>query len=229
MRVAAIWRYPVKSLAGERSLVVRVDARGLEGDRQWALVSPEGGIASGKRTRRFRKVPGLLCHHSRLERGLPVITLADGREARADEPLAAELVAEIAPPGWRLQRETSTPHFDAGAVHVLTTRTLATVSDAFGESVSIRRMRPNLLVDVDDGEPFPEDGWLGRTLAIGSVQLRIVGRTERCVMVGHRQAGLDPRPRLLQTIGRVNGVCAGVYGEVVTPGDMREGDIVHVH
>ena len=226
--MAEIWRYPVKSLAGERLRAVHVDARGVEGDRRWALVDRQGGIASGKTTRRFRKVPGLLCHRSRLERGLPVIELADGREARADDPLAEQLISAIAPPGWALREEISTPHFDAGAVHLVTTKTLATVSNAFGESVSVRRLRPNLLLAVEGSETFPEDGWLGRTLVVGSVQLRIVGRTERCVMVGHAQAGLDSRPTLLKTIGRLNNVHAGVYGEVVTPGDVHEDDIAHL-
>ena len=224
MRVAELWRYPVKSLAGERLRAVSVDPRGVEYDRQWALVDPEGGIASGKTTRRFRKVSGLLCHHSRVEHGLPVIALADGREARADDRLGQQLIAEIAPPGWALRRETSTPHFDAGAVHIVTTATLAALSDAFGEPVAVQRLRPNLLLEVPEGERFPEDGWIGRILAVGSVKLRIVGRTQRCVMVGHRQLGLDARPTLLKTIGRQNDVCAGVYGEVVTPGDVHEGD-----
>jgi MOSC N-terminal beta barrel domain len=104
MRVIEIWRYPVKSLAGERLDAVRVDARGLEGDRLWALVDPDGAIASGKPTRRFRKVPGLLHHRGHLEHGQPVITLADGRSARADDPALADLVAAITPP-WLVAAE----------------------------------------------------------------------------------------------------------------------------
>lgn len=60
-RVAGLWRYPVKSLDGEQLEQVAIDRRGVERDRLWALVDGEGKIASGKPTRRFRKVPGLLC------------------------------------------------------------------------------------------------------------------------------------------------------------------------
>jgi MOSC domain-containing protein len=226
VRIAEIWRYPVKSLAGERLKTASVDARGLEGDRLWALVDPDGGIASGKTTRRFRKVPGLLHHRSHLDGGLPVITLADGRSARADVPAVDALVAAITPPGWLLQRENSTPYFDAAAVHIVTTTTLATLSEAVGESVPLQRLRPNLLVDLEHPGPFPEDSWLGRTVRIGSVALRVVDRCERCVMVGHSQATLESRPRLLKTIGAVNDACAGVYAEVTAPGDLSEGDAV---
>src|SRR4051812_20601887 len=67
MRIAAFWRYPVKSLAGEVRDALDVDARGVEHDRAWAFVDPDGAIASGKTARRFRKVPGLLCRRSRLD------------------------------------------------------------------------------------------------------------------------------------------------------------------
>lgn len=90
----------------------------------------------------------------------------------------------------------------------------------------VQRLRPNLRLDFGDGSPFPEDDWLGRTLRIGTVELRIVDRCERCVMVGHPQAELESQPRILKTIGRVNAACAGVYAQVITPGDLRQGDAV---
>jgi hypothetical protein len=163
-------------------------------------------------------------HRSHLDHGLPVITLADGRSARADDRAVDALVTAITPPGWSLQRENSTPHFDAAAVHVVTTTTLATLSEAVGEPVPVERLRPNLLLDLEHPGPFPEDDWLGCTLRVGTVELRIVDRCERCVMVGHSQAALESRPKLLKTIGRVNSACAGVYAQVITPGDVSEGD-----
>jgi uncharacterized protein YcbX len=226
MRVAALWRYPVKSLAGEACDELRVDGRGVEHDRAWAVVDPEGGIASGKTTRRFRKVPGLLRHRSRLEGGGPVVELADGRVACPGTDTGDALLAGIVPPGWTLRPERATPHFDAGAVHLVTTATLAALGAASGAPVEPERLRPNLLIDTGADGGLLEDGWLGRTLAIGDVALRVVTRTERCVMVGHAQPQLPLRPRLLQSIGRLNDVCAGVYADVVTPGRIRTGDAV---
>jgi uncharacterized protein YcbX len=222
MRLAELWRYPVKSLAGERLAAVQMNRRGLEGDRLWALVDSDGGIASGKTTRRFRRLPGLMHHHSHLDGDQPVITHADGRAARAGTPELDAIVAEIAPLGWTLQREDRTRHFDAAAVHVVTTVTLATLSDVVGERVSVQRLRPNLVLEVDDDEPFPEDHWLGRILRVGPVSLRVVGRCERCVMVGHSQANIEARPTLLKSIGRVNQACAGIYADVVEPGQLTE-------
>ena len=224
MRVVGLWRYPVKSLAGEERDALDLDARGVEYDRAWAFVDPEGGIASGKTTRRFRKVPGLLRHRGRLDGDGPLVELADGRVARPGTDEGDALLASIVPPGWTLQPERATPHFDAGAIHLVTTATLATIGAALGEPVPPARLRPNLLIDAGDADGWPEDGWIGRTLAIGEVELRVTTRTERCVMVGHAQRELPRRPRLLQTVGRLNDVCAGVYADVVTPGRMRAGD-----
>jgi len=228
IRLAELWRYPVKSLAGERLRRVTVDLRGLEGDRLWALVDPDGGIASGKTTRRFRSVPSLLHHRSHLDGREPVVTLADGRSARAGSAELSALVAEIAPPGWSLQREDRTPHFDAGPVHLVTTVTLATLSKVAGEPIPVERLRPNLLLEVDHTAPFPEDEWLGRTMLLGAVELRILDRTERCAMVGHAQSSLEANPTLLKTIGRINHACAGVYAEATVPGVLNEGDIARL-
>jgi len=111
-------------------------------------------------------------------------------------------------------------------VHLVTTTTLATLSEVVGEAVPMQRLRPNLLVDLDHAGRFPEDDWLGRTLRLGTVELRVVDRCERCVMVGHSQAALESRPRLLKTIGEVNDACAGVYAEVTVPGKLGKGDAV---
>jgi uncharacterized protein YcbX len=116
---------------------VRLDARGVEFDRIWALVDHEGGIASAKRTRRFRKVPGLLRHGSRLEGAAPIVTLSDGRRARAGTREMIEIVEAMAGPGWSLEREDDTPHFDADALHLVTTATLASLSAAIGARVAV--------------------------------------------------------------------------------------------
>jgi uncharacterized protein YcbX len=218
--VRELWRYPVKSLGGERLGALRFDARGVERDRDWALVDNEGGIASGKPTRRFRKVAGLLRHECRIDGdGPPLIELADGRTATVGTPEASAIVTEIAGPGWSLQREAQTPFFDAGSVHVVTTSTLSALG-----AIEVERLRPNVLLEVD-GDGFPEDGWIGRTLRIGDVvELRVVERVERCVMVNHERRTLPHRPEILKTIGERNEVCAGIYADVVVPGPVAVGD-----
>jgi uncharacterized protein YcbX len=220
--VVGLWRYPIKSLAGESMEELRFDRRGVALDRLWALVNGEGEIASGKTTRRFRKVRGLLRHTALLEDGVPVIALANGRSAPVGSPEAQALLREIAGPGWSIQREGTVPHFDAGAVHIVTTTTLATLSAAARAPVAVERLRPNVLLDVSE-DGFAEDAWAGRMLRLGEVELRICCRVERCVMVNHAQSALPARRDVLKTIGRINGAHAGVYAEVLRPGSVRLG------
>jgi MOSC domain-containing protein len=224
-RVGGLWRYPIKSLDGEQLDALTFDRRGVERDREWALVDAEGGIASGKRTRRFRKVPGLLRHAGRLNGGVPVIALEDGRTAPVDSEEAARLVEEIAGSGWSLRREQAVPHFDAGAVHLVTSATLATINAAARWPVSVERLRPNVLIELD-GEGFPEDAWLERTLELGSARLRVTKRVVRCVMLNHRRPGLRARRDVLKLVGKLNHACAGVYADVIEPGEVRVGDPV---
>ncbi|MBT2587161.1 MOSC N-terminal beta barrel domain-containing protein [Arthrobacter sp. ISL-95] len=56
--IRALYRYPVKSTSGQTLSYANVTEGGLEHDRKWAIYTEDGGIASGKRTRRFRPVPG---------------------------------------------------------------------------------------------------------------------------------------------------------------------------
>lgn len=224
--VVALWRYPIKSLAGEAQHTLDIDQRGAVHDRRWALVRDDGGIASGKTTRRFRKVPGLMRHRGSIgPDGVPVLTLADGRTARFDSPEIDDLVAEIAGPEWSIRPEREISHFDAGALHLITTATLTAISRAASKPVEVERLRPNIVLAVE-GPAFSEDDWVGRSLRIGNVLLRVIGRTERCVMVNQVQAQTPPRRDVLKTIGRLNDVNAGVYADVLTRGTVGIGDRV---
>lgn len=88
--VEDIWRYPVKSLGGERLTSVDVETRGLAGDRQRAVRDADGGFGSGKTTRRFRRMAGLLRLSARDTGGVPQVCGPDG-EPVADACLRANL------------------------------------------------------------------------------------------------------------------------------------------
>jgi uncharacterized protein YcbX len=225
--VTALRRYPVKSLRGEELDRLDVDGRGPVGDRLWALVDKQGKLASGKDSRRFRKVAGLLEHSSRLDGDVPVIEFATGNPVRGDDPEVGAAVQFIAGPGWGLAREDGTPHHDASPIHLVTSATLARLAEVVGSEVESQRLRPNIVVEVPDPPGYVEDGWVGRELAIGDVRLRVTERCERCVMVTHAQpGGLGHRPEVLKQIGRSNDVCAGVYADVVVPGTLALGAAV---
>ena len=84
--VARLWRYPVKSMGGEQCESLDVNARGVEGDRLFALSDPNGKFGSGKNTRRFRRIDGLFGFQAVYEGDIPAILFPDGRTMRGDHP-----------------------------------------------------------------------------------------------------------------------------------------------
>lgn len=194
MRLVELWRYPVKSLGGERLDEAELTAKGIPGDRRWALRGPGvkpvvGPNASAKQFDR------LLMASARLERGRPVITLPPGAGS-----LSEWLGAEV-----RLH-EGEGAHFDSRPLHLVTTASL--------RHGDVRRFRPNLVVEGEG-----EQGWLGRTLRVGAALLRVVKPTMRCVMITHAQPGLPRDPSLLKAVGGA----LGVYAEVLEPARVKAG------
>ena len=224
-----LWRYPVKSLRGEQCEFLDVNARGVAGDRLFALRDINGKFGSGKSTRRFRSIDGLFGFEAVYDDNVPVILFPDGRAMRGDHPdIHAALSNTLGQP-VTLAREAGISHLDAGPVHLLTTAALTWLKAAIpAVAVDERRFRPNLLIDVP-GDTQIEQGWLGKTLSVGeAVRLRVSGATERCGMVAFAQAELPYDARILKCITQEAALHFGVYADVLMPGRIKRGDSVTV-
>jgi uncharacterized protein len=214
--VAALWRYPVKSMLGERCETLQVDARGAEGDRLYAVRDAEGKLGSGKNGRRHRRLEGLFGFSAVYDGGVPTITFPDGRSLAADDAgihsaLSAALRAPVA-----LAKEGEVRHHDAEPIHLVTTGSLARLG------ADARRFRPNLVIDTQEDEA----AWEGRTLRVGEATLKVAYRTERCVMITMAQSELPDEPQLLRRLGAE--ALFGVYAEVLSSGRIRIGDEVSI-
>jgi uncharacterized protein YcbX len=220
--VALLARYPVKSMGGEELEAAQVEARGLVGDRAWAVVTEDGGIGSGKTTRRFRRVDGLLEWRAVLDEGVPVVESPAGeRYGMADA--GARLSEGMGRP-LRIEAESDVPHHDESPVHVLTTASLRGLGQLLGEPVDVARFRPNVVLEVE-GEGFPEDEWTGRELALGDeVVLRLGPGMPRCVMVGLPQGDLRKDKNILRTLAQERDLAFGLQASVVRGGLVRVGD-----
>lgn len=131
---------------------------------------------------------------------------------------------------------------DYAAIHLLTTATLAELSQLCPEArFDARRFRPNVVVETTgDQKGFVENDWVGRTVAIGDdLRLRVTDPTPRCSIPTLGQKGLPKDPRVLRTIVEHNQLavpllegkvlpCAGVYAFVVQSGTVRRGDPVRI-
>lgn len=217
--VVALHRYPVKSLRGEQLDAVRVEARGVAGDRLYALRNPQGKLGSGKSTRRFSRMERLLDLQAVYDGATPVVAFPDGEAIAGDDPHIHDRLSAHAGQPVTLAREDEISHFDDSPLHLITTAGLRTLGLAAADA---QRFRPNIVIDVP-GYGFVEDDWIGREVLVGDVRLRITGGAVRCVMIGMAQEQLPERPELLRQVGDLHDTCFGVYAAVVTPGEIAVG------
>ncbi|MCK9250552.1 MAG: MOSC domain-containing protein [Solirubrobacteraceae bacterium] len=232
--IAEIHRHPVKSMRGERLERVAVDASGLAGDREWALLDARRRWASAKADReRWLLVRGMLDLVATTDDdGRVRVTLPDGRVAHAGDPATDATLSEHLGRDLALDRgdrgELWGRHHDAAPVHLVTTATLRALAGADDRPLDPRRLRPNLVVRTADGaDGFVEDAWIGRELRVGSVRMEVIQRTIRCVMTTRAQGDdVTWDPTVLPRIGQRNGTGAGVYLVVREPGEVAVGDPV---
>jgi uncharacterized protein YcbX len=227
-RVVALWRYPVKSMAGEELDSAEVSWQGLAGDRRWAFMRA-GQERSGFPWLTLRDRPELARYQPRFAEpdrpeasAVLVRTPAGGELDVADPALAAELG-----PGVRVIKQNRGV-FDTLPLSLLTTQTLAGLGRLAGANLTPARFRPNLLVDAAPWSGFPEDAWVGRMLRAGTLRMRVDKRDQRCVVVTIDPATLSRDPAILRAIARERDACLGVYGSTATPGRVTVGDQVEL-
>jgi uncharacterized protein YcbX len=226
VRVASLRRYPVKSLVGEQVERLEVDSRGCIGDRRWSIRTTTGRIGSGKSTRRFEAVAGLLELRATTHQGRVRIGFPDGRRCFADDDDADDLLTRHLGRAVTLAMETGVSHFDDGPVSLLGTASVAAVAADRREPVDPARFRPNILIDTD--VPLVEDTWVGRRVQIGTATFAVTMSSPRCVMVDMPTADLPAQHGNLLATGRLNDACLGVIATVVTPGTIAVGDMVTI-
>jgi uncharacterized protein YcbX len=229
VQVAEIRRYPVKSMLGEVLPVAEVGARGLAGDRLWAVRDPDGKFGSGKNTRRFRRMPGLFKFRAYGAEPAPIIELPDRRRFAAADPDGHHAVGELLGRPVTLAPEAAVAHHDEGPVSLITTASLRRLTELSadepgGAGVDPLRFRANLLIDVP-GCDFAEDRWSGRRLQIGPrVVLHVVRPLTRCVMIDLAQDRAGARSDLLKTLAEHHALTFGVFATVERPGRIAVGD-----
>ena len=228
----SIRRYPVKSMGGEPLDRAALDSRGLIGDRAWAVVDHEGMLASGKRTRRFRRYDAVFDWRASTDAAGAVRVQRQADAARparlaGDPALDAELTASLGAPVRLLpEHAIAAPgeFYDEGAVSLVGTATLAWVERELGADAVARRIRANLVIETD--EPFEEESWLGRRLRVGEAEVIVEWPIARCRMVDLAQDGVPAPAPLLKALGAARGAKLAVYCRPTRVGGVAVGDEV---
>jgi MOSC domain-containing protein len=200
--LAALWRYPVKSLAPEPLTSVTVTSKGLAGDRGSALFVNTPEHARAGKTLRGKEQPRF---H----------TLED-REAAYDLARDAALDVEVREDG---------PYFDAMPVSLVFDRWLDHLGTLVGFAPEPLRFRPNLLVRATDAIP-PEVDFVGRELRVGSVVLRVAAPIVRCVTPTYDLLTGESNAEFHRILVNQRGNLMGIYCTVEQPGEIAVGDEV---
>ena len=167
MKVAELWRYPVKTMAGERLQHARIGNLGIEGDRIVHVEDAKGQVVTSRSHPRFLGHKGSLGTHGEV--------LVDGRPW--DSPGVAQDAVSIAGPGTHLVRFDGLERFDVLPLLIASDGAIA----AFGHD--LRRLRPNLVIAGVEG--LAEREWPGSCLRIGKVLIGIQDLRQRCIMTSY--------------------------------------------
>jgi len=207
MHVSEIWRYPVKSLKGERLNETEITKFGIPGDRQIAVIRTINGRFLTSRSR-----PKLLALQGSINaNGVPTI---NGHSWDSAEAL--QLVREAAGEPVTLQKIPAPQAFDVLPLLI------ATDGAARYLNIDHRRLRPNiLLADVPELE---ERNWPGRTIAIGDVRIYAEKLRDRCVMTTFDPDTQAQDPSVLLRIVRELDGSTALDSSVISPGKIHVDD-----
>lgn len=206
-RIAGLWRYPVKSLAGEALDDAMLTRDGVTGDRTVHVRGPEG-VRTSRRQFHMLGLRGTL--------GPAGVPLVNGHRWDSTEALA--LVKGAAGADAWLAADDTLDRFDVLPLLVATDGAIA----AFGRDV--RRLRPNIVIGGVEG--LEEFEWAGQELHIGDAVIRLDSRRGRCPMTTVDPETLERDPEVLRDIGRRFGGRLALNAEVLRPGRIRVGDAV---
>jgi uncharacterized protein YcbX len=228
--VEAIFRYPVKSMGGERLEVANLGWHGLDGDRRLAFRRMDDRSEFPWLT--ASKLPELhLFAPHRCEEGaqgdLPThIRTPDGEEMPVfGEDLAREVGRRYGAPVQMMQLKHGI--FDEASISVIALDTVREIGRLAGRSPDVRRFRPNVAVRLLRPAPFQEDEWLDCVLSFGegddAPAITVTMRDVRCSMVNLDPDSASPAPEVLKAAVRANQNNAGIYGTVTRIGRLAVG------
>ena len=210
MRVAELWRYPVKSMAGEPLQAVEISPAGIPGDRVVQAYDAAGRVVTSRTRPRLLGLKGTL--------GPDGEPLVDGLPWRA-QAVAAAVEAAVGP-GARLARDDGPHRFDVLPLLVATDGAI----DAL--ALDRRRFRPNVLVAGVNG--LAERAWPGRRARIGEAIVAFEKLRGRCVMTTYDPDTLEQDPTVLRRIVQQMDGHLALDSYVVQGGRVAVGDPVEL-
>lgn len=231
--IEAIFRYPVKSMRGERMETANLGWHGIVGDRRLALRRVDN--RSGMPWLTASKLPDLLLFTPQGRQDPPDgelpthIRTPDGLELPVfGEELAAEIERRYGAPVQMMQLRHGI--FDEASISVIASDTVRAIGRLAGRKVDVRQFRPNIVVRLLRPNPFEEDAWVGGVLSFGegddAPAVAVTMRDERCSMLNLDPDSAASAPEVMKAVVRANQNNAGIYGVVTRVGRLAVGQTI---
>ena len=230
-QIEALFRYPVKSMAGERLDTATLGWHGFEGDRRLAFRRLDNHTGMPWLT--ASRLPELILYTPLwrdTQAEIPThVRTPDGRELPVfGEELAAEIARRHGTPVEMVQLRHGI--FDETPVSVIAVDTINEISQLAGVNPDVRRFRPNILVHLLKPGAFQEDAWVGSTLSFGegddASAIAVTMRDERCAMLNIDPDTARLNPEVMKAAVRANQNNVGIYATVTCTGRLKVGQTV---
>ena len=251
--VESLWRYPVKSMRGEKLQDAFIAFSGVYGDRLYAFHNPAAPAGFPYLT--GRELEAMLLYRPKFrhsEKALRPPNLAEAESLTPGltpvYPSPADLIVDVeTPAGDVLAIDNPVLHdrlctgsgaakeltllrsdramTDCRPVSLISIQTVSALGEEVGMALDQRRFRANIYVDLDAASGFTEDTLLGRSLRIGAkAVISLLERDPRCKMITLDPDTAQANPTVLRTVAQAHDGKVGVYGAVLVEGTVCPGD-----
>jgi MOSC domain-containing protein len=232
-KVEAIFRYPVKSMAGETLEAAHLGWHGLDGDRRFAFrkVNDQSGFPWLSAS----KLPELLLYSpcrcdGDTPENLPThVRTPDGEELPVfSAVLAKEVATRLGAPVQMMHLRNGI--FDDASVSIIAYDTVSEISRLAGCSPDARRFRPNVVARLRQPDAFEESNWLGGVISFGdgddAAAVSVSSHDVRCSIINLDPDSARPTPEVLRTVVRENQNNAGIYAAATHTGRIAVGQTI---
>jgi uncharacterized protein YcbX len=235
--VLEVWRWPVKSMGGERVHATRVDGRGAGGDRSHAVLHEHKGewkpltareaprLLAWRATYPFAPDAGVHPEHPPFAQ----VTAPGGEHAYSwDDPRLRTALSEDLGRPVRLHRDVAGIQDLERSLLITVEATRAALAEELGTALDLRRFRPNLHLELD-APAWAEHGWEGATVRFGGgVVVRLLHPCVRCAIPTRDPDTQQKWAELLRHLDAEHLTLFGINARVLQAGRIAAGEPVEV-
>jgi uncharacterized protein len=255
--IESLWRYPVKSMAGEALAEAFMGFSGFYGDRCYAVkssaarkgfpylnanVQPRMLLCHPKfrYPDRAAKPPNLI-EATSIEPGvnpanaepedlmLDVVTPSGARVSVDDPALLEMLGAGLRGEAHLTLVRSDRALTDCRPVSMIGLQTIRQIEEEVGIPIDKRRFRSNIYFNLASERGFAEDEWVGRRLRLGTkAEVAVLERDPRCKLITLDPDTSEHNPEIFRKVAQAHENYAGVYCAVLVEGIIAQGDNIEL-